>query len=153
MKNFKITKTIVITFIISAVVIESQARRRVINNRRPRPPVQIEPEINDNPSDIKIDYFRLLNEPNSKIFRSDNQTREEITQEQNQQSFESGADIVLLPEQEELLNSNDDIPITRTGATWKSYRWPRDNNGKVNVPYEISSDYSESHSMHSMISP
>jgi hypothetical protein len=146
MKNFKITKTIVIIAIISAVVFESQASRRRFNNRRQNQ-VQIEPEINDNPSDIKIDYFRLLTEPNSKILRSDNQTREEITQEQNQQSLENGADIVLLPEQEELLNSNDDVPITRTGATWKSYRWPRDSNGKVNVPYEISSDYSESHSM------
>jgi hypothetical protein len=149
MKNFKIRKIILIIVIISAVVFESQADRRRVNNR-PRPPVPIEPEINDNPNDIQIDHYSLLTEPNSKILRSDNQTREEIIQEQNQQNLENGehfeGDIVLLPEQQELLNSNDDSPM-ETGLSWEQYRWPRARNGKPTVPYEISSVYCESHSM------
>lgn len=62
------------------------------------------------------------------------------------QDLENGnmyqGDIILLPEQRDLVkntprsDADDDIP-TRTGLISEEYRWPKDAQGNVQMPYEI----------------
>jgi hypothetical protein len=56
-----------------------------------------------------------------------------------EQSLENGdhfeGDMVLTPEQTEYLN---DTVSSRTGRLSEFYRWPKDSNGHVKVPYTVS---------------
>lgn len=56
--------------------------------------------------------------------------------------FEHGSffqgDIVLVQDQKDYLLSNNSNTPTRTGWIDESYRWPKDNDGYVILPYEIS---------------
>ncbi|KAG5668445.1 hypothetical protein PVAND_016385 [Polypedilum vanderplanki] len=109
-----------------------------------------EEQVNDSAADLNFDQLRLLNDPSSKILKSLNDSKEFIRDEKELQKLENGqfyqGDIVLLPDQEEILNQplpadNDNFP-TRTGLISEYYRWPRNRDGKVIVPYEIGKEYS-----------
>lgn len=102
-------------------------------------------DVDDGVADLKFDQVRLLADP--KILKSDNTTSEFLTDGSELQQLENGkffqGDILLLPDQEEFLNANltdDDFP-TRTGLISESYRWPKNRNGKVIVPYVLSDEY------------
>jgi hypothetical protein len=47
-------------------------------------------------------------------------------------------DIKLVKDQEEYLLSEDEAFPTRTGWNDEDYRWPKDDEGKVNVPFQLS---------------
>lgn len=54
-------------------------------------------------------------------------------------------DILLTPEQKESLEKPEieGFLDTRTGLLDESFRWPKDNDGSVIVPFAISDDYSK----------
>ena len=103
--------------------------------------------VDDSVDDIRFDQTRLLSDSN--LLKSDNLTREFLYDERAQQKFENGqffqGDIILQQEQIDILKyPDDDDPFgTRTGVLSENYRWPKNKNGKVIVPYEFSSDYSK----------
>jgi hypothetical protein len=102
-------------------------------------------EIDDSANDLKYDNARLLSDKN--ILKSDNNSF--IADTQALRDLENGnffqGDIVLQPDQQEILEmvlKDEDFP-TRTGIISEEYRWPKNRNGKVVIPFEISEDYCE----------
>ncbi|CRL02609.1 CLUMA_CG015841, isoform A [Clunio marinus] len=67
-------------------------------------------------------------------------TEGEIVQKESEEGEHFQGDIKLLPEQKEFLlaNESDGSLPTRTGLTNEYFRWPKDRNGFVVVPYVIS---------------
>ncbi|XP_070501159.1 low choriolytic enzyme-like [Chironomus tepperi] len=107
---------------------------------------ELETELNDDANDIKPDISSLLNDTN--ILKSDNDTEEFLYEEQPADKPQYGdlfqGDIELLPEQIQILNSTGEEGelADRTGLISAVYRWPKNRDGKVIVPYVISSsDY------------
>lgn len=103
--------------------------------------------VDDSVDDIRFDQLRLLTDSN--LLKSDNSTKEFLYDERAEQKLENGVfyqgDIILQQDQIDVLKyPDDDDPFgTRTGLISENYRWPKNQKGKVIVPYELSSDYSE----------
>ena len=109
-------------------------------------------KLNAKPFDDKIvfkdadepqSYISLIEESqilpfdeSSRLIQDDN---EMVQQELEQGQFFQG-DIVLQPEQKEFLKANlSDVKVpTRTGWLDEYYRWPKDINGFVVLPYDLS---------------
>lgn len=99
---------------------------------------------------IKDDSIVFLDEDESEnqILKSSNDNFRLDPSETIKKELENGAfyqgDIILLPEQKELLQSfpnvteEDNVP-TRTGLISEQYRWPKNNQGFVILPFEIDS--------------
>ncbi|KAL7020188.1 hypothetical protein ACKWTF_011406 [Chironomus riparius] len=107
----------------------------------------LESRFDDDGGDLKLDLTPFLNDSN--ILKSDNDTEEFLYEEQSGGKPQYGdlfqGDIELVPEQVKLLNgTGEDADLAdRTGLISAVYRWPKNRNGKVIVPYIISSnDYS-----------
>lgn len=75
---------------------------------------------------LLLDQTKQLNDPNENV----------------NEGLEHGkyfqGDIVLVQDQKEYLLSNSSNFPTRTGWIDESYRWPKDSNGDVLLPFEIS---------------
>ncbi|XP_070494003.1 hatching enzyme 1.2-like [Chironomus tepperi] len=88
---------------------------------------------------LNLDKRTQLDDPN--LLKSENTI--EDTEEDSK--FEHGnhfqGDIVLLEDQKKFLN-NTDLVGTRTGLIWEKYRWPKNRNGRVVVPYKMSNVFS-----------
>ncbi|XP_070493984.1 low choriolytic enzyme-like [Chironomus tepperi] len=100
--------------------------------------------VDDSADDIRLDqYERLLTDSN--LLKSDNTTKEFLYDEkvpatrlENGQFYQG--DIILVQEQLDILKypDDDDDPFgTRTGVISENYRWPKNKEGKVIVPYKI----------------
>ena len=92
----------------------------------------------------KFESKILLNDQN--LLKSENTTEEFFYDKKADSKLEHGnhfqGDIVLLDDQKQLLNKTDGVRIsTRTGLIWEGFRWPKNEFGRVVVPYEISGDY------------
>ncbi|XP_070501172.1 low choriolytic enzyme-like [Chironomus tepperi] len=101
-----------------------------------------DPVKDEDDSDDQDDFSFLLN--NTNILRSENDTEEVLLEVQKGGKSKYGkhfqGDIALMPDQVKLLNSMDFSD--RTGLKSAIYRWPKDIDGKVNVPYICSDEYS-----------
>ena len=98
----------------------------------------------DSVDEFKTNQLYLLNDSN--ILASDNMTLEFLFDEKGFKSLEDGehfqGDMMLLEEQLNTLNDTSDMS-GRTGIIGDKYRWPKNNGGKVIVPYEISDQFGE----------
>jgi len=105
-------------------------------------PEWVEGRFDDNVDDLKFDLSFLLNDTN--ILRSANDTEEILFEIQKVGKSKYGrhfqGDIALMPNQIIALNASDDIS-DRTGLKSAIYRWPKDKNGNVVVPYILSNEY------------
>jgi hypothetical protein len=61
----------------------------------------------------------------------------EIVQKESENGEFFQGDIVLLPEQKEYLTASKSGVPTRTGWLDEYYRWPKDNDGYVILPYTL----------------
>lgn len=103
--------------------------------------VGVERRFDDDPDDSKDDLSFLLNDTN--ILKSENDTEVLLeVQKRGKSKYRKHfqGDIALIPNQMGLMNSSDDI-LDRTGLKSSIYRWPKDKNGKVIVPYILSNEY------------
>ncbi|KAL7024350.1 hypothetical protein ACKWTF_013004 [Chironomus riparius] len=92
--------------------------------------------------DFKANQMNLVNDSN--ILMSDNMTIEFLIDPDGFKNFEDGeyfqGDMVMLDEQLNILNDSTDMTY-RTGIIGEKYRWPKNSDGKVIVPYEISDHF------------
>lgn len=98
----------------------------------------------DDIEDIVPIKSQQLNDPN--ILKSENTTEEFLYDERAEIKLENGkyfqGDIILKDGQLEALNNEDEDGIlgTRTGLISQKYRWPKNDEGKVIIPYLITED-------------
>lgn len=97
----------------------------------------------------KFDSRSLLDDPN--ILKSKNTTEKFFFDKKADSKLEYGShfqgDIVLQHDQKQFFNKSSEnakIQIgTRTGLIWEGYRWPKNEIGRVVLPYIISNDFCE----------
>jgi len=109
-------------------------------------------KVADEVGDFKVDQRSLFDDPN--ILKFGNTTEDFLINEDDhdakleyQEHYQG--DIILDADQMELLKSeakegeNDEEFGKRTGLIWEGYRWPKDTDGYVQVPYVIANHYSK----------
>lgn len=104
-------------------------------------------KVNSNPVDLNqiLDADKEFTPEELEIEKLSLSSRfSDILDDPNFDSYETyQGDIILTPEQKELMNKPDNGGFTdsRTGILDENLRWPTNREGKVIVPYVISDDY------------